>query len=265
VNVRRADIQVFSLSFLDALSCALGGVLLLWIIAMQNSETVTKSFEEQTRSMQQQMNQAEGQLQQALDDLQQAEDQSSALADAQKKLKAAQATLVGIKGDMKAVVFVFDTSGSMSEGGRFDEYRSMLGQWIEGLDFERFNVVQFSTDVRPWKRFLVDGSTGNRAAARQFMDGFQPSGVTNTFEALRTAMAYEGVDTIVLMSDGAPWLGEDGPTPEEEIQRVLEWARTNNTTGVTVNTVAMGNYFEQAYGAFLQRLAHDNNGMFIGR
>lgn len=210
---RQADIQVFSVSFLDVLSCALGGVLLLLLVTMSSSE----------------------------------------------QAKREAATMIGLKGDLKGVVFVFDTSGSMVQGGRFPEYQELLKRWVLNLSFERFNIIRFSTDVEAWREpGLFEATAANRRDAAQFIDGFTPAGDTNTLGALRKAfdLSEGNLDTIVLFSDGAPI---------QKTEDILQYLRERNTQGVVINTVAIGRYFQERYGVFLQQVAQQHNGMFIGR
>lgn len=210
---RQADVQVFSVSFLDVLSCALGGVLLLLLVTMSASE----------------------------------------------QAKREAATMIGLKGDLKGVTFVFDTSGSMTQGGRFHEYQDLLKRWVLNLSFERFNVIRFSTDVEAWREpGLFESTAANRRSAAGFINGFRPYGHTNTLGALQKAFdsSEANLDTIVLFSDGAPI-----QKPED----ILRYLRERNTRGVVINTVAIGQYFQEKYGVFLQRIAHEHNGMFIGR
>ncbi len=123
---RQADVQVFSVSFLDVLSCALGGVLLLLLVTMSSSEQQAQESKKQA------------------------------------------ATMIGLKGDLKGVAFVFDTSGSMEQGGRFPEYRELLKRWVLNLSFERFNVIRFSTDVEAWRQpGLFEATAADRRTWRR--------------------------------------------------------------------------------------------------
>jgi hypothetical protein len=66
------------------------------------------------------------------------------------------------------------------------------------------------------------------------------------------------------MSDGRPDIG-DGRS-EEEIEQIHAWLRQNNRQGkVVINCVAMGDYFGKTYAEFLQKIAYDSKGVFIGR
>lgn len=268
---RRGDLQLFSVSFLDVLACALGGVLLLLMLNMDASATKARSDAAALKALDARLVQASSALARAEDARQKAE---AAADDAQRRARLeqqareefehAQAALIGLEGDMEGVVFVFDTSGSMAETGRFPNYQSLLENWILHIPFERFNVIDFSNHIRVWHAdSLVDGTPSNRQAAVRFVEGFATGGRTNTLAALQAAFALPGVDTIVLMSDGRP---EVTGNPRGDMLAVRGFLRRANASRrVTINCVAMGNYFGKEYGEFLQQIASEHGGMFIGR
>jgi Mg-chelatase subunit ChlD len=252
----------FTVSFLDLLSCALGGILALWLLSVRHSQLRAASYASQMQSMQRQMTDALA----SLDRAKRAAAAAKADAEARQKtiesIKGAQAALIGLKGQMRGAVFIFDTSGSMAQTGRFDEYKGMLKGWILHLPFERFNVVRFSDHVQVWQAGrLVDATAANRHDACRFIDSFVSTGGTYTLAALQAAFALPNIDTITLMSDGRPEPG--GVAEMAETHRYL--ARVNASRSVTINCVAMGDYFGKEYGEFLQKIAHDHGGMFIGR
>lgn len=227
----RRDVQLFSMSFLDLLACALGGVLLLFIATMSTSQERIEGMEDEIAG-----------------------------------LKAA----IGLKGDLNNVVFLFDTSGSMEKEpntGQIDPiYLDLLKSWVLHIDFERFNVIDFDTDAQPWSPDTLRSKT-DRAQAITFIEAFEADGNTNTLGALQQAFMYEGVDTIILFSDGGPTPQQEGADPYVEVK---EWLATNNRTGnddpkIVVNTIGMGDYFTEAYGPFLREVARENGGEFVGR
>ncbi len=195
------------------------------------------------------------------------------------RLRGTVRGVLGLRGKMANVAFLFDTSGSMGSAvrgeERFAEYTGLLKAWISTLHFKNLNVIRFydRVEVIPgWEGVLVEASNENRVAAGKYVDSFQPAGTTNTMGALQYAMqTLDGVDTIVLFSDGQP-NAEDGKPGEgeEAIQWILGYVQENNRDAqgnpkATINTVAMGDYFDKAYGEFLRDLAEQNGGVFIGR
>lgn len=325
---KRAPLQTFSMSFLDILACALGGVLVLLLLTFNDSSrmaafyrttiakmgmqiasttgdlaTATNALEAASRESEanrQALTKAVArnhELQKALDELYteteaaeaalneaksagnsveaalaRAQSEVDALRKASDTLRQAQANLVGLRGELRNVVFIFDTSGSMKTP-RFAEYKEMLASWVRHLPMQRFAVIEFNNHIRPFRPELVDATPENRAAAVKFIEGLPARGMTDTRGALQRAFAMEGLDTIVLLSDGEPTMPHPrggGQITQADIRRniaeIEQWLKENNASrNIVINCVAMGNYFTAAYGEFLQRVASDHGGTFLGR
>lgn len=295
---RNNSIELFSLSFLDVLTCALGGVLLLLFLTMNRRTEEASAAQSRAQALQQQVDDTTAQLQsvtetltadnarlqsaredlerakKALQDAQQTG--SKKLADLERTLEKAQsefqqenqkrltelqqlhATLIGLKGDLRHVVFVFDTSGSMNTP-RFAEYTGLLESWVQKLNFENFNVVRFDSKVMAWSPSGTRPATPeSRREAVQFIHNFKPDGDTFTQAAFQEAFRDPQTKTIVFFSDGAP--------TDAHFDQILSWLdKANGQRKVTINTVGMGNYFNQAYGQFLKTIAERHGGVFIGR
>jgi hypothetical protein len=260
---RNAEFQTLSVSFLDAISNALGAVLLLLVCVMTTSES-------SMRATQNDRDNARRQLSQLQNDR---DDARRQLSQMQKELKA----FVGLRGVMQGVVFIFDTSGSM-DNEHFPEYIDLLKRWVLSLSFEQFNVIQFNSDVTVWSEGgMRPGTVENRRAALAFIDTFKPQKLTNTLEAMKRAFAMQNVDTIILFTDGSPVLFRDGKPVtgdngkfifgDRPMEQVRQWLRDHNTPRrVIVNTVATGDYVTDVkFGEFLRTIARENGGEFIGR
>ena len=296
---RRTEIQLFSMSFLDVLACALGGTLLLLIVIMSSSKERVQFYESTLFGMRKEgaeqlsrIDRLRGEIDRLQGDLKKdrqrfrdrQEQHRGEIAALKEQLNGVVRELadlengltgvVGLQGDMKGVVFIFDTSESMATD-RFEEYTGLLKSWVRHLQFERFNVIRFASDVQAWSSSgLQDSTGGRRDAAVAFIDTFQPKGQTNTLAALRKALEDDHVDTIILFSDGEPYRFRDGQPVldrsgepirgREAIREVHEYLQ-KHSRGTTVNTVGMGNYLNQEYGRFLQDVARAHHGVFIGR
>jgi Ca-activated chloride channel family protein len=115
----------------------------------------------------------------------------------------------------KDVVFTFDTSGSMS-GEKIEQARKALLNLLGNLNAnDRFNIVTFSSDVNPFRDSLVEASTRNVEAARQFAQSIKAVGGTNIDEALKTSLQMlrgksiaarmqSRPQQLVFMTDGQP-------------------------------------------------------------
>ncbi len=109
------------------------------------------------------------------------------------------------------VVFVLDTSGSMS-GDKIKQARSALKYGISKLnDGDRFAIVKFSSWVDPWKKEFVTAKEG-REAAMKWVDALLAEGGTDIAGALDAALAFprdpKRPSFIVFMTDGKPTIGE---------------------------------------------------------
>jgi hypothetical protein len=122
-----------------------------------------------------------------------------------------------------------------------------------------FNIITFSSTAKPWNESLVPNSDENRTAARMYLDDLEPSGATNIFDTLVLALGDEDVDTIYLLSDGAPTTGTyvDNPRILEEIRRLNLFRKVKiNTIGFNLKGEAqelMRDLADQNFGAFVAK------------
>jgi len=131
----------------------------------------------------------------------------------------------------------------------------------------RFNIVFFSTRVRPWKDTLVVAG-GMKEQALSAIDGAALEDETNIYGALRAALGLHErptlaadldpiPDTIYFMTDGTPTRGEITDT-----ETILSWVRdVNRFAKVELHVIAMGNTGVDL--DFLRRLATENGGEFV--
>ncbi|MFL5241033.1 MAG: VWA domain-containing protein [Gemmataceae bacterium] len=214
-------------------------------------------------------------------------------AEADRVRVAAENRFEGIALTGKRVVFLVDMSGSME---LVDEKTEAPGKWagvrdtvlrlMKSLpDLEKYQVIVFSEKSTPllarggtWLDYDAKTSQGQVAKA---LSDIKPTGGTNMYAALDAAFRYRagGLDTIYLLSDGLPNMGE-GLTPVQErtlkdseqgeilgkhIRKKLktDWNRPANGQRVRINTV--GFFYESPdVGAFLWALARENDGSFVG-
>ncbi|MBI3270693.1 MAG: VWA domain-containing protein [Planctomycetes bacterium] len=114
----------------------------------------------------------------------------------------------------KDVVFVCDTSGSMVENGKMDQAKKALRFCVSSLNpGDRFNVISFATEARPFRDTLQEVADPNRAAALEFVDAMRARGGTAIHEALQSALALAPNDPnrpfcVVFITDGNPTIGE---------------------------------------------------------
>ncbi|MFV1958431.1 MAG: HEAT repeat domain-containing protein [Planctomycetota bacterium] len=187
----------------------------------------------------------------------------------------------------KSVGFVLDTSGSMKsiiripqgaaqdlgglprQGTRMDLAKGVLIDALQKLDPRvRFNLVFFSSNVRPWKKRLLPATPGNVGAAISAVKAQPPKGETNIHGALKAALGLTEAsaldsaldpipDTVYFLTDGSPTRGEITTADE-----LLSWFENlNRFAKVELHVIAMGNLGVDL--PFLRRLAKVGGGQFI--
>jgi Ca-activated chloride channel family protein len=132
-----------------------------------------------------------------------------------------------IKRDM---VFVFDTSGSMS-GDKIRQARDALKYCVGRLQAtDTFSVIRFNTDVESWRDESVAATESNRAEAIKFIEAFEARGGTDINSALARALAMKCEDgrmrVVVFLTDGRPTVGTTVPA---DILDAVKKARKSDT------------------------------------
>src|SRR5690606_9995892 len=180
--------------------------------------------------------------------------------------------LVGLKGSLRKVAVILDASGSMRQTGnggadRWVEAQQIAATWLKHLNVQECVLIVYSTEVRT---FPADGSLadlrGEPGAAKrdQLLQNLQtiaPGGWTDTLLALQKAYEYD-VDTILLLSDGAPSKVASGAYQDPLAQQVYQLCREHSQ--IPINTIGLGNYFDQEMSTFLRTVANITGGEFRG-
>jgi len=88
----------------------------------------------------------------------------------------------------KDICFVIDTSGSMA-GEKIEQAKQALKYCVASLRKEdRFNVICFASDTRPFRDALVPADKDNLDAAATLIDQIRSAGGTDINEALLKAL-----------------------------------------------------------------------------
>lgn len=205
--------------------------------------------------------------------------------------------LFGMDVTGRNIVFVLDVSGSMEATDPFTpEQLEKLGRGRTGVGEEdpleqelllerkrirrakrelaaviqalpedrRFNLIVYSSEVTVWKETLELASDSAKKQAVEFVEGLVAKGVTVTDDALFKAFADPTVDTVYLITDGAPThIGSQGPGLPEDAPRLMKQIVTEIKAANYLRQVRLFTLgFEGAETAFLERLASENFGRY---
>ena len=158
-----------------------------------------------------------------------------------------------------ALTFVIDTSGSMSMEDRLETVKDALRLLVRHLDRDdRVAIVTFGSDARV---LLPTTSIDRERDILDAIDSLQPGGSTNLeaglrlgYELARHGLTEDGIDRIVLASDGVANVGLT------DADGILAGIRRDAAAGIELVSVGvgMGNYND----ALLERLADDGDGFY---
>ena len=169
--------------------------------------------------------------------------------------------LLGLKGKLEHVGILLDRSASMKKGNRWEKSIQIVETWLNLLPIENCFLIPYNDTLFTFqtnKYLPVSGSNGERNRdwlIRQIRD-IQPAGGTHILRALAKAYEYHNLQTIILFTDGR----------SGSMEKIRQLCRNQKQRrGVTVNVVAIGDYFEEEIGEFLRNVAEETGGAFIGR
>jgi hypothetical protein len=149
---------------------------------------------------------------------------------------------------------------------RITRARNELIQVIKALpEGMNFNILTYSSSVEEWQTRPVEASPDNKKKAARFVKKVEADGVTVTDWAISRAFSNLTIDTIYLITDGAPshiggQKGKQLPSDSEKIikQILKDVPIYNYLRGVRIFTLG----FPEAEEKFLKKLAKRNSGTY---
>lgn len=155
----------------------------------------------------------------------------------------------------KDVIFVFDTSGSMS-GEKITKAKAALRFGVESLAAgDRFNIVSFSGEEHLMKGGLVAATEEAKATGRRFIENIRAEGGTNINDALLAALKqFEPSDRarmVVFLTDGLPTVGTTN------IEQIIKNTKDANRANVRLFSFGVG---YDVNTTLLDRLSANNGG-----
>lgn len=183
------------------------------------------------------------------------------------KERSRPARFFGMEIRSARVIFIVDVSGSMNEvlkghyvgergQVRMDRAKEELMAAIDGLKKgTRFDMIAFSGGVGNWaEKPLAESQEPNHDEAKEWVNALGAGGGTNLYGSLEKAFEDPDVDTIMVLSDGEPSVGDiiDPGSIREAVQAL------NTNRNVRIHTIALGGTLQ-----VLEWLAEDSGGNFI--
>jgi Ca-activated chloride channel family protein len=158
-----------------------------------------------------------------------------------------------------SLTFVIDTSGSMERGGRLEIVKDALARLVDGLGRDdTVAIVTFGDEARV---LLEPTPAKHRRDILEVIGRLHPGGSTNLegglrlgYELARSALTENGIDRVVLASDGVANVGLTDPAG------ILDGIRRDAAAGIELVSVGvgMGNYND----ALLEQLADQGDGFY---
>lgn len=273
---KRRQVELFSLSFLDLISGALGAVIILYV-AIPKNQPKTAPKEDIVKEM---MKQDLASSQAKIEDLtKQIETLKAAQAKTVEPLKIDEPVIaqgpdldVGFKFKGKNIVFIIDTSYSMTEEDRMGQVKAGLKMFLTSLPAAfKVDIVQYPLGERaPFRSMwgnIKEITSLNKSDAFDFIYSLRPDGGTPTRDALLFVIKnYDNVSDIVLLSDGQPT--HHNSNKKDDIYDILTAVRQENHTKIQINTIGVGTNFIKDKASdqykFLSLLSEQNGGFFVG-
>ena len=152
------------------------------------------------------------------------------------------------------LTFVIDVSGSM-RGEKLEQAKAAGHALLSSLSrFDRFRVIDFSTDVNTFADGFIEATPQNVRNARRYLDALRAEGSTNISgaleEALRMRTDGERLPLVVFLTDGEPTVGERNPDAIAAIAARLRREARVFTVGVSADVNS----------ALIERLAIEGRG-----
>ena len=158
-----------------------------------------------------------------------------------------------------SLTFVIDVSGSMDMDNRLGLVKRSLEMLVEQLrPYDRVGIVVYGSDARV---VLEPTSGADKGRILETIYSLHPEGATNAEAGIRLGYqmamhAYnpEGINRVILCSDGVANVGETGP------EAILEEVRHYVEENVTLTTIGFG--MDNYNDILMEQLADNGNGFY---
>lgn len=119
-----------------------------------------------------------------------------------------------IESESDTIIYVIDTSGSMRRGQSPDRIERAITETVKSIrglpSSFRFNVISYSCTIPKLWPSLRRADEANKAEAIAYVEGLYAHSGTATGPAVASALSDREVQSVVLLTDGAPNCGAVG-------------------------------------------------------
>ncbi|MGA9772179.1 MAG: VIT domain-containing protein [Blastocatellia bacterium] len=155
----------------------------------------------------------------------------------------------------KDIVFVLDTSGSMS-GEKIDKAKAALKFGVESLSVrDRYNIISFSGEDHLMKAGLIEADSTGKQTGLKFIENLRAEGGTNINDALVSAFKQfqsgNRPQMVVFLTDGLPTVGAT------DVKQIVKNAMDANRASVRLFSFGVG---YDVNTNLLDKLSADNRG-----
>jgi hypothetical protein len=285
---RKRTIELFSISFLDVISGALGAVIILYVAVpkapktpvVENKPIVEEAkteipdlspVVEKLTAQNDALKLQSQEMSQQLSDLRSAFDELKDLKKIPQDSKPGQFD-VGFRFKGKKIIFIVDTSRSMFDEDRMGQVKAGLKMLLTGMPPSySVEIVAFPrgdrAPIHPFWGTLKPLTLLHKSQIFDFLFSLSPDGATPTRDVLDYVLQkYSGVSDIVLLTDGEPSLHNS--MIKDDIYDLLSFVMRMNKEKVQISTIGVGGDVlkdqTSAPYQFLKLLAEQNQGFFVG-
>lgn len=275
---KRRAVEIFSISFLDLLSGALGAVIILYVAIPKNQPKVIPQDDIVKEMLKKDLASSQSKVDELTKQLNEAMQKVAAIKPVEVETPpdepvAGGADLdIGFKFKGKEIVFIIDTSYSMIEEDRMGAVKAGIKMLLTSLPGTyKIEIIQFPLGERaPFRSMwgtIRDFKSMNKMDAIDFVQALRPSGGTPTRDTLLFVLKnYETISDIVLLTDGAPTYHNSNK--KDDIFEILRLVREANPNKVQINAIGVGSNMLRDQTSneykFLSLLASENKGFFVG-
>ncbi|KAL3853549.1 hypothetical protein ACJMK2_017084 [Sinanodonta woodiana] len=151
----------------------------------------------------------------------------------------------GIDPLRKRILFILDTSGSMSWGGKMEQLKGAMRNILDDLnEDDLFNIVVFDSSVSSWSNYMKKATKRNKELAKDMVDNLEALGGTDINAALMKGLdilqntnevdAVLTAPLIVFLTDGEPTYGETNT------RQILKNVEHKNRQRIQIFSLAFG-------------------------